>query len=48
VSPREAAVQAIASATREASRDLVLRLVRAWNGKAPGGNADLRAPAQDK
>ena len=38
VAPREAAVQAIASATREASRDFVLRLVRAWN----------RAPAQDK
>ena len=48
VAPREAAVQAIASATREASRDFVLRLVRAWNRKAPGGNADLLAPAQDK
>jgi curli biogenesis system outer membrane secretion channel CsgG len=48
VAPREAAVQAIASATREASRDFVLKLVRAWNRKAPGGNADLRSPAQDK
>ncbi len=48
VAPREAAVQAIASATREASRDFVLRLVRAWNRKVPGGNADLRSPAQDK
>jgi hypothetical protein len=35
VAPREAAVQAIASATREASRDFVVKLVRAWNRKAP-------------
>jgi TolB-like protein len=48
VAPREAAVQAIVSATREASRDFVLKLVRAWNRKAPGGSADLREPAQDK
>jgi TolB-like protein len=48
VAPREAAVQAIASATREASRDFVLKLVRAWNRKVPGGNADSREPAQDE
>jgi hypothetical protein len=48
VAPHEAAVQAIVSATREASRDFVLKLVRAWNRKAPGGSADLREPAQDK
>jgi hypothetical protein len=48
VAPREAAVQAITSATREASRDFVVKLVRAWNRKAPGGNADLRAPGPAK
>ncbi|HKW91412.1 MAG TPA: CsgG/HfaB family protein [Methylomirabilota bacterium] len=48
VAPREAAVQAIASAIRELSRDFVLKLVRSWNGKAPGGTADLRAPAPDR
>jgi curli biogenesis system outer membrane secretion channel CsgG len=45
--PREAAVQAITSATRAAARDFVLKLVVAWNRKPPGGNAGLRAPAPD-
>jgi TolB-like protein len=48
VTPREAAVQAIAIATREASRDFVLKLVRAWNRPAPGGNADLRSLVPDQ
>lgn len=46
--PREAAVQAITSATRAVAQDFVLKIVLAWNRKPQGSNAGLRAPAQDK
>jgi len=48
IAPREAAVEAIASATRELSHDFVLKLVRSWNSRASGGSADLRAPAPNR
>jgi hypothetical protein len=48
VAPREAAVQAIVTATREVARDFVPKLVLAWNRKPQGDGAALRPPAPEE
>jgi len=48
LAPREAALQAITTATREVARDFLPKLVLAWNRKPPSGGAGLRPLLQGK